>query len=198
MRVKAFLIGAITILVVASATSFAAAFEAGTIKGKVTATAGGKSTFISGATLTLTRKAAANQQYKTVSNDAGEFVFTNLPASDYVLAVQAAGMSPVTREIKLDSGAILALDIDLTITVGETVTVRVEEGLLSTSETSTVNVIRSETLKNEPFRDDNYQNSIALTPGVVHDGKGNDYLKGTRAGQSNYKVNGSDVTDPVS
>jgi len=171
--------------------------DAGTIKGTVRATAGGQSTFIAGAKLTLTNKATPAQPFRTVSNEAGEFVFGNLPSGDYILIVEAAGLSSVTREIKLDSGAVLTVDIDLAITVGETVTVRVEEGLLSTSETSTVNVIRSETLSTEPFRNDNFQNSIALTPGVVRDGSGNDYLKGTRSGQSGYKVNGGDVTDPV-
>lgn len=173
-------------------------FDAGTIKGTVRATAGGNSANVGNAKLTLTRKTTQDQQYKTVSNDAGEFIFRDLPSGAYVLIVEAPGLTTVTREIKLDPGAILTLDIDLALTVGETVTVRDEEGLLSTSETSTVNVIRSETLSSEPFRNDNVQNSIALTPGVVRDGKGNDYLKGTRTGQSGYKVNGADVTDPVS
>ncbi len=172
--------------------------EAGTIKGTVTASAGGRSTVVADANLKLASKAAPDQPYTTVSNDAGEFVFRNLPVGVYVLTIDAVGLSSASREIKLDSGAILTLDIDLNVTIGETVTVRVEEGLLSTSETSTVNVIRSETLNTEPFRNDNFQSSIALTPGVVRDAGGNDHLKGTRAGQSGYKVNGVDVTDPVS
>ncbi|MDQ3062263.1 MAG: TonB-dependent receptor [Acidobacteriota bacterium] len=173
------------------------ASDAGTIKGTVRATASGQSTFIAGAKLTLTNNATSAQPLRVVSNEAGEFVFSNLPSGDYILIVEAAGLSSVTREIKLDSGAVLTVDIDLAVTVGETVTVRVEEGLLSISETSTVNVIRSETLNTEPFRNDNFQNSIALTPGVVRDGSGNDYLKGSRSGQSGYKVNGVDVTDPI-
>ncbi|MDQ6787920.1 MAG: TonB-dependent receptor, partial [Acidobacteriota bacterium] len=72
-----------------------------------------------------------------------------------------------------------------------------EEGLLSTSETATSNVVRAETLKSQPLRTDNFQNAIQLTPGAVRDGFGNDYLKGTRTGQSGYTVNGVDVTDPA-
>jgi hypothetical protein len=172
--------------------------NAGTIKGTVKATASGRSATIAGAKLTLINKATPKQPFVTVSNDAGEFVFTNLPIGDYTLSVEATGLSSVSREIKLASGATLTVDINLAVeAVGETVNVRIEEGLLSTSETSTSNVIRSETLNTEPFRDDNFQNSIALTPGVVRDGDGNNYLKGTREGQSGYKVNGADVTDPV-
>ncbi|MEP6850963.1 MAG: TonB-dependent receptor [Acidobacteriota bacterium] len=190
---------AATILFLCASSSFGLPrFDAGTIKGTVTASAGTNSAVVAKADLTLTRKAAADQVYRTSSGDAGEFIFRSIPSGEYVLLVAAQGLSPVTREIKLESGAILTLDIDMTLTVGENVTIRDEEGLLSTSETSTVNVIRSETLNTEPFRNDNVQSSIALTPGVVRDGRGNDYLKGTRAGQSGYKVNGADVTDPVS
>lgn len=198
MRLNTVLFVIIAFLAAANDSSAKFFADAGTIKGTVRATASGQSTFIVGAKLTLTNKATPAQPLRVISGEAGEFIFGNLPSGDYVLFIEAAGLSSVTREIKLDSGAVLTLEVDLAITIGETVTVRVEEGLLSTSETSTVNTIRSETLNTEPFRNDNFQNSIALTPGVVRDGSGNDYLKGTRAGQSNYKVNGVDVTDPVS
>ena len=183
------------------------AADAGTIKGTVRAVsaaaqsngaaANAQTTVIAGARLTLINKATPNQPLKTVSSAAGEFIFSNLPSGNYTLTIEADGLSTVSRDIALTSGATLNLDVDLTATISETVTIRAEEGLLSTSETVTSNVVRSETLKTEPFRDDNYKNSIALTPGVVNDGSGNNYLKGTRTGQSNYTVNGADVTDPA-
>lgn len=181
------------------------AADAGTIKGTVRAVSaaatGGaaantQTTLIAGARLTLVNKATPNQPFKTVSDESGAFIFSNLPSGNYTLTIEADGLSTVSRDITLTSGATLNLDVDLTATVSETVTVRAEEGLLSTSETVTSNIVRSETLKSEPFRDDNYKNSIALTPGVVNDGSGNNYLKGTRTGQSSYTVNGADVTDP--
>ena len=85
----------------------------------------------------------------------------------------------------------------MTDTINESVTIRDEEGLLSISQTATSNVVRSETLKSQPLRTDNFQNSVQLTPGAVRDGFGNNYLKGTRTGQSGYTVNGADVTDPA-
>ena len=197
MNVKMSLFLTIALLLNAATTSAVFSVDAGTIIGTVTASASGGSAVVASANLTLTGTAAPDKPYRTVSNEAGEFIFANLPSGAYIFFIEAAGLSSVTREINLASGAVLTVDIDLAVTVGETVTVRVEEGLLSTSETSTVNVIRSETLNTEPFRNDNFQNSIALTPGVVRDGSGNDYLKGTRSGQSGYKVNGVDVTDPV-
>ncbi len=198
MRLNLILLVVFGLSPLASYGAAMSAADAGTLKGTVTATSGGQSTIITGAKLTLINKATPGQPLSTVSNDAGEFIFSSLPSGNYTLIVESDGLASVTKEIKLDSGSILTLDIDMAVTIGESVTVRVEEGLLSTSETSTVNVIRSETLNSEPFRNDNFQNAIALTPGVVRDGNGNDYLKGTRTGQSGYKVNGVDVTDPVS
>ena len=189
------------------ASIFSAASGSGAIKGTIIAVAGAggastanpqsNTTVIEGAKLTLTNKATPGKPLTTVSNAAGDFIFDNLPSGDYVLTVEAAGLSSVTKEINLVSGAILSLEIDLTATVSESVTIRSEEGLLSTSETTTSNIVRSETLKTQPLRTDNFQNAISLTPGVVRDSGGNDYLKGTRAGQSSYTVNGADVTDPV-
>jgi len=177
------------------------AADAGTIKGTVQAVSGSaannQTAVIAGARLTLLNKATPTQPIKTVSNDAGDFIFGNLPSGEYNLTIEADGLTTVSRDLTLTSGATLNLEIDLTATVSESVTIRAEEGLLSTSETVTSNIVRAETLKNEPFRNDNFQSAIALTPGVVRDGSGNDYLKGTRVGQSSYTVNGADVTDPV-
>ena len=59
--------------------------DAGTIKGTVQATAGGRAGVVAGAKLTLINTATPNQPYKTVSNEAGEFVFSNLAAGNYIL-----------------------------------------------------------------------------------------------------------------
>ena len=179
--------------------SFAA--DSGTIKGTVRAVAIGataaQSSFVPDAGLTLTNKATPNQPLKTSSNVTGDFIFENLPSGDYTLTVTANGLGKVSKEIKLEPGALLFLEIDLSATVNESVTIREDEGLLSTSDPSTSNIVRSETLKNLPLRSDGFQSAIQLTPGAVRDGFGNDYLKGTRTGQSGYTINGTDATDPV-
>ncbi len=170
--------------------------DAGSVKGVIRALADGQSTLIAGANLTLFNKNTPNQPIKTVSDAAGDFLFDNLPAGDYLLTIEAPGFASVIKDINLLSGASLLLEIDLTATVNENVTIREEEGLLSTSETATSNIVRSETLKTQPLRTETFQSAIALTPGVIRDGFGNDFLKGTRVGQSGYTVNGVDVTDP--
>jgi hypothetical protein len=194
----ALLIAAVSLTL--TAHTAAALAGAGSIKGTVRASTGAANVPaapIAGARLTLVNRDLPDQSVKAVTDDAGNFAFTGLPAANYDLTVEANGLPTVTREIRLESGASLTVEIELTASLSESVTVREEEGLLSTAETTTANTVRSETLKNVPLRAENYQSALPLTPGVVRDAAGQDHVKGTRAGQSAYSVNGADVTDPV-
>lgn len=171
----------------------------GSIKGVVKAkNSGGQETFVADAKLKLTNREVKSFILTTVSDASGNFIFENVPAGKYILTVEAEGLPTLTKDILLDAGAFLNIEVNMDVSVNETVIIKEEEGLLSTSETSTSNIVRAETLKSQPLRDDNYQNSLPLTPGVIQDSNGQGYLKGSRSGQSNYTVNGADVTDPIS
>lgn len=172
----------------------------GTIKGTVSATSGNTSArpeLLPGATLTLANRDVSTAVFKTVSDETGNFSFQDLPAGTYALAAEANSLPRVNKEIKLTAGATVVVEILLAPTISESVTVRDEEGLLSTGETVTSNTIRAEKMEQLPLRTDNYQGALPLTPGIVRDAGGADHIKGTRAGQSTYTVNGADVTDPV-
>lgn len=176
--------------------------DAGSIKGTVRATtaaisANTRPTLVTGAKLTLVNRDLPSQVFKTITDDTGSFIFINLPAANYVLTVEAGGVPSVTRELRLTFGATLFVEVELTASVSENVTVRAEEGLLSTAETTTSNIVRSDTLKNVPLRAENYQSALPLTPGILRSSDGLDHVKGASAGQSAYTVNGADVTDPV-
>jgi len=184
-----------------TATKAARFADAGSIKGTVNAVTGDANaplTLLSGARLTLANRALPDQIVKTLTDDAGSFAFTDLPAAFYILTIEADGFPTVTREIDLATGAKLTVEIQLaTANISETVNVRDEEGLLSTAETTTSNIVRSQTLTDLPLRAENFQSALLLTPGVVRDREGLDHIKGARAGQSAYTVNGLDITDPV-
>lgn len=180
----------------------ALASTVGSIKGTVSATtsdANARPTLLVGARLTLVnRDLPGKPPLRSITDERGNFIFSDLPAATYLLSAEADGFPGVTKEINLTAGATLNVEILLTATVSASVTVRDEEGLLSTGETSTTNIIRAKTLTDMPLRAENYQSALLLTPGVVRDTRGGDHLKGARAGQSAYTVNGVDVTDPVS
>src|SRR5437588_2294623 len=170
------------------------------IKGTVSATAGDASSrpeLLPGSSLTLVNRDLQRATFKTVSDDTGNFAFLELPAGNYTLTAEADGLPRVTREIHLTTGANLVVDIVLTATLSESVTIRDEEGLLSSGETVTSNTVRAQKLEQLPLRADNVQGALPLTPTVIRDLAGKDHIKGTRAGESNYTVNGADVTDPV-
>jgi len=172
----------------------------GSIKGTVSATAGDASAqpeLLGGASLTLVNRDLPSAVFKTITDETGNFVFLDLPAATYVLSAEAENLPRVTREIHLTTGATLVVEIVLTATLSASVTIKGEEGLLSTGETATSNTVHAEKLEKLPLRADNYQGALPLTPGVVRGVDGIDHIKGTRAGQNAYTVNGADITDPV-
>ncbi|HUE81999.1 MAG TPA: carboxypeptidase regulatory-like domain-containing protein [Pyrinomonadaceae bacterium] len=150
-----------------------------------------------GARLTLVNRDLTEQVFKVVTDAVGNFIFTDLPAATFVLTVEADGLATVRREISLAPGVGLTVEIVMKATISETVTIREEEGLLSTAETTTSNTVRSQTLTDVPLPAENYQSAPLLTPGVLRGMDGVDHQKGARAGQSSYTVNGVDITDPV-
>lgn len=172
----------------------------GSIKGVVRATTGASGTrpiLLANSRLTLVNRDLPTQVFKTVTDETGSFAFADLPAAIYILKAEADGLPTATREISLSDGANLTVEIELTASLSESVIVRDEEGLLSTGETTTSNIIREQTLKDVPLRAENYQSALPMTPGVVRGANGDDHVKGARDGQSAYSVNGADVTDPA-
>ena len=172
----------------------------GSIKGTVSATGGNSAArpeLLPGASLTLVNRDVPTATFKSVSDETGNFVFLELPAATYILTAEAKGLTGVTREINLTTGANLIVEIILAPTVSESVTIREEEGLLSAGESTTSNTIRAAKLEQLPLRSDDYRGAAPLTPSVVRDNGGADHIKGTRSGENAYTVNGADVTDPV-
>ena len=166
----AFVFFALLVQVTALAGPLNAQGVTGSIKGTVSATAGDPSArpeLLAGARLSLVNKDLKGEPLKTVTDATGNFAFLDLPAASYTLTAEADGLPGVTHEIRLTTGAALVVEVVLTATVTESVTVRSEEGLLSTSETTTSNIVRSETLTTMPLRAENYQSASLLTPGVV-------------------------------
>lgn len=184
----------------AQAVSVNAQGLTGIIKGTVNATAGDPSArpeLLPGAQLTLVNRDLPGTPFKTVTDESGNFIFRDLPAAVYTATAESNGLPRVTSEIRLTAGATLVVDFVLTAKVTESVTVRDEEGQLSTGETTTSNTVRAAKMEQLPLRADNYQSALPLTPGVVRGMDGADHIKGTRAGQSAYTLNGADITDPV-
>lgn len=172
----------------------------GSIKGTVSATAADRSahsSLLPAARLSLRNRDTQGVAVNIVTDENGNFAFLDLPAANYTLTAEADGLPSVQQDIHLTTGAALVVEIVLTASVTASVTVREEEGLLGTAETTTSNTVRAQRLAALPLRAENYESALPLTPGVVRGMDGANHLKGTRSGDSAYTVNGADVTDPV-
>jgi len=172
----------------------------GSIKGTVSATAGdtaARPELLPGARVTLVNRDVPTATVEIVTDETGNFAFRELATGTYTLTAEANGFPRVTQAIHVTTGSSLVVEITLTATLSESVTIRDAEGLLSTGETTTSNTIRAEKLEQLPLRTDNFPGALPLTPSVIRDPTGQNHIKGTRAGESTYTVNGADVTDPV-
>ena len=104
------------------------------IKGKIT---DNNAAIVSGANVTVQNK-ASGKEFKTQTNDSGEFGFTNLPSGIYSVKVDAVGFSSQSKDVSLDNGAVIN-DFNIALSVGnisETVTVTATRTQLATDETA--------------------------------------------------------------
>ena len=135
----------LTLLVQTFAFSATSQGLTGSIKGTVSATAADPSarpSLIPAARLSLVNRDIQGAAVKIVTDEAGNFAFLDLPAANYTLTAEADGLPVVKQDIRLTTGAALVVEIVLTATVTASVTVRQEEGLLGTAETTTSNTVR--------------------------------------------------------
>src|SRR5262245_17686817 len=133
------------------------------LKGTVSATDGSPSArpeLLPGATLILTNRDLTTSTFKTSTDATGNFSFRELPAGNYTLTVEAAGFPPAVKQIQLTGGGNAMVEILLTPSITASVTVRQEEGLLSSGDPVTSNTIRAEKLEEFPLRSDNYQGAL--------------------------------------
>ena len=95
----------------------------GTVKATTEATDAPPASIV-GARLTLVNRDLTEQVFKVVTDDVGNFIFTDLPAATFVLTVEADGLATVKREISLASGVGLTVEILMKATISESVTIR--------------------------------------------------------------------------
>ena len=154
-------------------TAFAGLAMAAVLIGQTqTATVRGTITDSSGAVfpkaLLVLTNVDQNRPWKTVSNDAGEYTFVQIPPGNYRMTVEAPGFKKMEREgITLEVAQVLGLDAHLEIgNVTETVQVRGQVPLLDTASSSLGEVVNSRTTESLPLNGRNVLQLIALAPGI--------------------------------
>ncbi|MGH9658383.1 MAG: carboxypeptidase regulatory-like domain-containing protein, partial [Bryobacteraceae bacterium] len=129
---------------------------------------------------------------KTETNEAGNYVSSNLTPGSYRLVVERAGFRKLVRE----NIVLQALDkarVDATLEVGDltqSVTVQEQVSLLQTETATRAQVIASELIANIPTQGRNPFQIAWAAPGVIKTGDWRYLRSFDIAGTSNFSVNG--------
>ncbi len=180
-------------LLILGFASIALAQQTGSIAGSVTSNNG---EVLPGVTVTA-ESDVLPQPRSTVSNSLGRYRLSLLPPGDYKLTFTFTGMETVKRNARalLDQNS--TVNVSLSTTAEETLTVTSQRSLIDTQSTELAQAIDSATFDAIPLGQE-YRDLVKLVPGiqVTQDG-----VRGPSAGGSGqdntYKFDGVDVTLPL-
>src|SRR5688572_13792286 len=151
-----------TLLVPAEAAAQAAV---GALVGNVRDESGGA---VPGVTITAT-EVRTNISRTAVSNETGNYSFTNLASGIYRVESELVGFRKFTRQ-DVDVSVNTTIRVDIALTVGEleeSVTVTGEAPMLQTDRTDTGRIIQSEQITQLPLAfNRNFQGALAIVPGA--------------------------------
>jgi trimeric autotransporter adhesin len=146
MRFRAALIIGALLAVVSSGTAFGQGFQGG-VRGSIKDSGG----VIPGVEVTLTNE-RTNIARSTVTNERGEYVFTNVDPGSYAIKATLTGYKTIDRrEIPVGTQQFLTLDLTLEVgTIEESITVTGQSPIIETSNASTGTVLDSQALNTLP------------------------------------------------
>lgn len=128
----------------------------------------------------------------------GDYIILSIRPGVYTLRISYVGYNQLTiSNIRVSSNITTTQDIRLTSSAIQVQAVEIvaERPLVQRNTTNTVRLTTQEDIENLPIR--GIQNIVALQAGVVQQG-GNLYVRGGRAGEVAYYVDGANVTNPLS
>ena len=151
-----------------------------------------------GASLKLTPASSGQPSRSTVTNEQGEYKFTDLAAGIYTLQIDLTGFKQQTKTVTLqkDTTAVENINLELEGLTADVTVVEDGEGLNTTPSGESVS-FKQDKLQTLPMVNEQFQDAIPLVPGVVRGPDGLLNLKGARSSQSGMIVNSTNVTDPV-
>ncbi len=154
---------------------------------------------IAGAKLTLTNPSTGFRRELSSGADGG-YDFQSLIPGSYTLVAESPGMAVTTiKNIVVNVGASLALDITMPLKSSqETITVVADQaGAVDTSTAGISQLLDSKSLENLPFPGRDYRDLAQLTPSaqVVPGLRGNIRLGGQQSDYTGLVIDGADTTN---
>ena len=166
--------------------------ETGKVMGTVTDKANGN--LLSGVNVVL-----EGTSLGAATDEGGDFYILNIPPGLYNVKLSYIGYAVITieniRVTKDLTTNLFTVELSSEAISGEEITVIADKPLIEINATNEVRVIRAEDIKNLPIR--GYANVVALQTSVVQDG-GNLHVRGGRAEEVGFYVDGVNVSDPFS
>ena len=137
------------------------------------------------------------KQMGASTDDKGRFMVINIPPGTYEVKAFRMGYQAVTItnvKINLDLTTTLNFELKSTDTQIEGITVRAEQKLVEKDITGSEKIITAEDIKQMPVQ--SIQEIVAVTAGAVGTGE-NLHIRGGRANEVVYTVDGMSVSNPV-
>jgi hypothetical protein len=189
---------AATLLFVAQVSAQEAGAKRGAVKGIVSLESGTlEHATPEGIALELKPLTNGSAPTTVVTDAGGNFEFTGLADGEYVLHLLGDDFEPFTATVRIEDGATVAQNVLVKLT-GLTQRVEVKERAepLSTS-SSSASKFTDKQLSGLPLVEENFKESLPLTPGVIRTPDGKLTFRGAGEGQSMLQVNDFKMTDPV-
>jgi Carboxypeptidase regulatory-like domain/TonB-dependent Receptor Plug Domain/TonB dependent receptor len=175
----------------------------GSIRGKVVDPSG---SLIAGARVTA-KNGATGQVREAATGDDGAYVLAELPAGEYVVVAESAGLSPVGQNVIVNVGSDTTADFDLTILQKrvEQLTVTEQAPVIDTTRDVLSEVVDQKLVAELPLNGRDFGKLVALSPGATVDpsgvagtqgGFGQFNINGNRDRSNNYTLDGTDNNDP--
>src|SRR5262249_27811352 len=143
---------------------------------------------VAGATITLT-DVSTNTERTAVTNDAGRYIFPNVPPGAYTVSIEKTGFR-TTKFVRqaVSVGTTLTLDAQLALgSMGETVEVMAATGAeLQTTNATISNTISGVALTALPGLGRDASTFVTLQPGVAPDGS----VAGANQDQNTFQLDG--------
>ncbi len=171
----------------------------GTIRGAVTVL--GRQAEVSpleGIRVELKESSQDSQPLATLTDSAGHYEFTQLPAGTYTLRVDQQGFKPFAETVSLNANETSVVGIALTLdTVVEKVEVKEHAANVSTENSSPASTINNAQLETLPLAQQKFRNALPVVPGVIRTLDGKLSVRGASENQGMLQVDSAKTVDPV-
>src|SRR6266850_964360 len=171
----------------------------GTIQGIVTVLGQqAEPSALEGIRVELGESSQDSQLLTTLTDAAGHYEFTQLPAGTYTLRVNQQGFKLLAETISLNSNQSSVVDIALALdTVVEKVEVKEQTANVSTENSTPASTINNAQLETLPLAQQKFRDALPLVPGVIRTLDGKLSVRGTSENQGLLVVDSAKTVDPV-